>query len=538
MVSLRAGIRMLVDAPFLRAETQRWARRPHMFAIRAGVLFALLLVLLAVYLLEVRAGSATFTLKRRAALAERYVLAILIMQNVAVLALAPLLVIHSLREEENRRTIELLLASQLTEREILWGKCFAHVALLASLVLACLPVVLLLQSWSGVAGVVVAVNYLNTAANLVTICGLCFLCSLQAHGTSSFLGSLWHRVYWFFLPALMLRLNYAALVFAIPPSATLSSHMAELGVLVLLHASCWLILLWSSKRVFAEWRKRIAEGTFIDKAAAPVGTNFPRTEVGDDALLWKETQYRKNGLPAEALIVPPFLVVCALAYANGGNWFAGRNPEFAEYGQHAFRAMIVLTCGYYCLSITLCLTTSFAVERERGTLDNLLVLPLARFELLRAVTRGAFLRRQGWVPVFAGVVLLGLALGALHPLSFFLVIFGAGVHALFWPLLGLFISLVSATQQGALIRLSVVLALFLGVPTLLSWTRALGTDSFWIDILDWGVNPLGVWTHACFDWKDAAPSLTQLAAFIMGVGCLGLSTLMVWHLCRRRLEAA
>src|SRR5262249_38396467 len=162
--------------------------------------------------LQVKNASTDMTLNERAALTERYAAATICLQNVAVLLLGPLVILHSVRQERAQRTIELLLTSPLSEREILWGKTLAHAALLASTLATTLPVLILINFWGAVDLRFLALNLANTLLNVVSVCGLCTYASLVESGASV----LWPVFNLVVFPANALGWRNSALLLQVP----------------------------------------------------------------------------------------------------------------------------------------------------------------------------------------------------------------------------------------------------------------------------------------------------------------------------------
>jgi hypothetical protein len=531
MRRLRTLVRNIADTPFLRMELLRWSRRPRLYVIRGAILTILLLVLLVVYRLQSQATPKKMTLNERASLGERYVVALLVLQNVAILVLGILLATSSFREEKNSRIMELLLTSQLSEAEIYCGNALAIIALLGGPLLVCLPVITLLQLWSGVDFTFLAVNYVNSAFNLISVCACCSLVALGHSQVLSIFGLLLGVANALLLLPLTFS-GFSISFFLIPFSN--STPKAGLALFWLLHVGVWLWLAWICKKELSLWRRKLLEGE--NKEEVVILNDTERADVGDDALHWKETEWKKNTLPAEPFIVAPLMVIAAAVYAAAHNQMFGQLFIPARFSSDLFKALIILVCGCYGCMITLSLATSFAVEREKKTLDSLLILPLTRLDLLAAVWKGAFERRRGWLYFFDGVVVLGIVVSAIHPLSLFMILLSAASQIAFWAALGLYLSLCSQTQQGAFVRLGCFAMLLIGLPFVLNWTRTPATQSFWLDLAEFGVSPLTAWPASCFGWQEEFPPWPVAYGLFAGSILMGGVALLLWWLARRRLE--
>ena len=90
---------------------------------------------------DVLAGS--FTPAETAAFADRFALVLLEAQLVALVALTPALAAAAVSDEKGRHTLPLLLTTQLTDREIVFGKAAGRVAFVLLVATSGLPLLLL-----------------------------------------------------------------------------------------------------------------------------------------------------------------------------------------------------------------------------------------------------------------------------------------------------------------------------------------------------------------------------------------------------------
>src|SRR5262249_54855100 len=110
--------------------------------------------------------------------AGRFFAACLLMQFAAVLLLTPIYAAGAIAEEKERRTLEFLLATDLSGREIVLGKFISRVANLALLVATTLPILGLTQLWGGVDPTLVLAGFVLTAATMLSLAGLSVLNSV------------------------------------------------------------------------------------------------------------------------------------------------------------------------------------------------------------------------------------------------------------------------------------------------------------------------------------------------------------------------
>jgi ABC-type transport system involved in multi-copper enzyme maturation permease subunit len=100
------------------------------------------------------------------------------LQSAAVLILTPAYVSGAIAEEKERRTLELLFTTHLTDREIVLGKLFGRSIHLLGVVLAGLPILMVLQVWGGVEPLLPLAGFFVTVLTLLSVGGICIYCSV------------------------------------------------------------------------------------------------------------------------------------------------------------------------------------------------------------------------------------------------------------------------------------------------------------------------------------------------------------------------
>jgi ABC-type transport system involved in multi-copper enzyme maturation permease subunit len=360
----------------------RLARRGRSFLLRFTYGLGLLVFLYFAYEAAFP-GSATLTLSSQAVpgvplgaqarFAERFIFAFMAIQGLAVLILTPAYLAGAISEEKERRTLELLFTTHLTDWEIVTGKTMARATHLAAVLLVGLPVVLMAQAWGGVSLPLVLACWIATFTSLISVGAVCMTCSVFAR---SVLGAV--LMSYFFLGIV------CGVFAAVPIASPVSFQMwlayfveagAPWGVVVAftatyvgVHLAVSVALLWFAssalrRRGMAETRYRAAD-TLIERplrplaaaveadpttswrsilddaptpAVEPVFTPRDHVDATDlsnrpkhwhergqrppvdeaDPLLWKEEHHAENpmrtiGMLAMAWFVVAFLLVAAL----------------------------------------------------------------------------------------------------------------------------------------------------------------------------------------------------------------------------------
>lgn len=162
-----------VFGPVLSYDLVRTARQRRFFWLRAGYAVLMALVLLWIYsttsALRPAASGLISEPELLSAMAQAFFYAFMIIQSVAVGVLTPALVGGAIATEKDRKTLPFLLATDLTNSEILFGKFLSRFGTLAMLVLAGLPILSAVQFLGGVEPALLLCGY---AATLATLAGL------------------------------------------------------------------------------------------------------------------------------------------------------------------------------------------------------------------------------------------------------------------------------------------------------------------------------------------------------------------------------
>ena len=112
--------------------------------------------------------------------ANIFVGVLLTVQGLAVLVLTPAYLAGAIAEEKERRTLELLFTTHLTDREIVLGKLFARLLHLGGVLLVTLPVLAILQLWGGANPLIITAAFAASLFSLLSIGSVSILCSVLA----------------------------------------------------------------------------------------------------------------------------------------------------------------------------------------------------------------------------------------------------------------------------------------------------------------------------------------------------------------------
>src|SRR5262249_20751631 len=113
-------------------------------------------------------------------LAEGFAATVMAVQLVMVLLLTPPLVGEAIAREKERRTLEFLFVTELTNWEIVAGKLVARLAYLVGVLLTCLPVLALTQLFGGIDPVGLLASYAGLLTTTIGVGSVCMLMSVWA----------------------------------------------------------------------------------------------------------------------------------------------------------------------------------------------------------------------------------------------------------------------------------------------------------------------------------------------------------------------
>jgi len=537
VVWLRRGNSLL--GPVFWYELVALARRGQQPRLR-GLLAGLLLVGLFIAYLsefpgraaEALTGSEPLSRTQASAFAYAFMVVVLVVQLAIVMLITPALVGGAIAEEKERRTFDFLLGSLLTNREIVLGKLAARLIFVGGVVIAGLPVLALTMLFGAVDVSVLFGGYLITGMSALSLGAYSLLVAIRREtlrdtlvqvylvvGGLTIAGSCCGCIPGVSAISPPSALGYIFLHEGAIPSEPL--FWIHLGVVTLLHGGGALICVWLAIRRIGSKpldpkrrpRPRVEQPWFRDDEPVHEPTRrayrsftVPRINE-DDPLLWKEQhfagRFKTDGqfvtgcgiasLTTGLFVVGLVLFFSMLAELSRGNWIGeALNPPA--------RLFIVATTLFVGVAIGVRAAGSVAREREKQTLDALLMLPIPRGELLGAKWLAQLLWARPWL--LAVVVVAGAAtlLGGIHPMGLVEGLVQVAGWLTLLASLGVWLSVQCRTVTRATVYLLLwVVALVFG-PLILSPM----VDAFWPtsgQLVRELSLPVGVW-EAFFSWGD------------------------------------
>lgn len=171
--------------PIFRVEAVTTARRSRYFVLRFLYAVVLLLLLWSQYASTgafYRAGG-NVTIQQAATVSAGLFRSFASLQIFAIIAVGPALAVGSISAERERRTIEYLFATDLSNAEIVMGKTFARLALLVKLALVGLPIFFIARLLGGVPADMLVGSFLIAASAAVCVTAISICISVWSRTT-------------------------------------------------------------------------------------------------------------------------------------------------------------------------------------------------------------------------------------------------------------------------------------------------------------------------------------------------------------------
>lgn len=162
--------------PIFRVEMVTASRRRRHFVLRTAYAALVLFVLWVTYSSSLFArGGAETSIQQMAMLAATFFQGFSWLQVLAILVVGPALAVGTIATERERRTIEFLFASHLSNAEIVLGKTIARLTILGQLLLVGLPILYLFRMLGGIPNEALLASFLCAmgAALLLTSLSIC-----------------------------------------------------------------------------------------------------------------------------------------------------------------------------------------------------------------------------------------------------------------------------------------------------------------------------------------------------------------------------
>jgi ABC-type Na+ efflux pump permease subunit len=443
--------------PLVWWELVRLARGGHAARARILLIYALLLAFIGFAFswsfprspMPLFRGTAEpFSIATAASFAQSLALVLLEAQLVLVAAITPAYATSAVSNEKDRQTLPLLLTTDLTDREIVWGKAVGRAAFVLTAVLAGVPVLMITLLFGGVDLRFLAAGYALTVGTTIlsTAIGVNAACHAP-DGRTALVRAYFQSfvlVWGALIPPFVLFSPFAMLAYTRQDFGSEAITVAcgfgyPVGQLVI----AWVLMTGATR----ELRKPGPTAGPLDRTAypepprgrpAPIVLTPLRADPRPlppldeaDPVLWKE---RHTGRASwmHVLDAPArwlgglFAIIAVMLFVTGGWTLVKRavrafdpveaerlsrfGPGPPDSGGQLMTAAGVLAAGLYLLPLSIGVTGSVAGERHRATLDSLLTTLLPRKRLLWSKVRAH--AESGLVFGVGAVTAVGCGFGA------------------------------------------------------------------------------------------------------------------------------
>jgi ABC-type transport system involved in multi-copper enzyme maturation permease subunit len=483
---------MSLFGPVLPYDLVRTTRRGRYALFRCVYLAILLLTIYLLY--EGFARRTRYDLTSRgvsphqlAEFGESFFVTFMVVQLVTVYLITPIYTANAIAEEKERRTLEFLLATDLSSREIVFSKLLSRVAQMAMLLLAGLPVLSLLQFLGGVDPDLLLFGFLCTVLTMVSVASFGLLLSLNSRNTlEAAFGTYFFVALHLLLTVLCIGPSEPALNFGNPftvlaslnrtafigtrsqgevlTEALLGYAAFHLGVTVL--CTVWLIQKLRAAALAPPAVTAVEEAV---PAPTELLLGLTRPPMGDDSLWWKEAHDETHGRKGRSDVLR--LLGMAIALPGIGVLLFGlllsRNPAMSEGLLKFTRLGMCVLGNLMLLTVALSAASRFSREIEHQTLDTLLTIP-ERGKILTTkwIASIAYPRSFGYLLVV--MLLINTFCGNRDLLALLLIAAAWFVYAAFLASLGVWLSLwLSSTVRATLMTLLIAAVLMVAAALVL-----------------------------------------------------------------------
>jgi ABC-type transport system involved in multi-copper enzyme maturation permease subunit len=443
--------------------------------------------------------------KEMAKFAESFFLMFMEVQFIGVFLLTPAYAAGAIAEEKDRRTLDFLLATDLSDREIVLGKLASRLLALTLLVLAGLPILSLIQFWGGIDPDLVLSGFAATGLTMLSLAGLSMLASVytkkprdaivlsylmvvgylgvsglgfwivstpRPRPVSPLLELAQYPLEWFSsgnLFVMIYRLREAQGK-GMPLSQVLPGL---LGSYAIFHGS---LAFLCTLLAVARMRVVAMAQSHVRKRLALSWRWVPRPAVRGRPMLWKEIVLESDlGFNRLGRIVVALIILASFLPALWIIWpfLVGDSPQpwvrVEEAVNQWVRSVGTIVASLVLLGIGIRAAGAVSGERERQTLDSLLTSSLMTKEILFAKWLGSIMSVR-WAFLWLCVIWsLGGITGGLDVSCLPWLLVAWLVYAAFMASLGLCLSTFYSSTQRASIWVLTLSGVLYGLPLLLSY---------------------------------------------------------------------
>ena len=427
--------------------------------------------------------------------------------------------------EKDRRTLELLLLSRLSERELVLGKLAASLLRVILMLLSAIPVFGIASLFGGVTGIQLGRLFIVTAAAALSAASIATTVAFwkdttfQAVAITAFALVAWVVIgeaatNWFG-PAVGEQLSPARAMFAAlsPAGGNLGSFLSLCGLLIVVTnvVAIQRVRTWNMARDAR--RAAQAQGTTASAQSRPA------RYIWRNPILWREICTNAYGRTI-VIVRVAWLLLFTAAVAGIVSEARAENPD-----RFAVTVAVIPMALASLLAITALAVSSITTERDRGSLDLLLVSDLEPKEFIWGKLFGAIAvaREVVVLPLLLCVALIASGIASVENGVYLLL--GTGILLFFAAVLGIHIGLSYPSSRRAIgIGLGTIAFLFIGVATAMRIMVAFGS-SFELQLAPFLAVIVGggIGLYAALSARNPSPAIGWASAILPALTFVGIT---------------
>jgi ABC-type transport system involved in multi-copper enzyme maturation permease subunit len=415
-----------------------------------------------------------------AQLADSFFAQLLMVQFTVIALLTPAYAAGAITEEKERKTLEYLLATDLSSREIILGKFLSRLGNLGLLLLTGFPVIALLQLLGGIDPNLLLMAFAVTLLLMMSLASLSVLCSVYVRKTrnaiiTTYAGLVIYLIGLPFLADWLFRAGSWQRNSSAQPDAAIRATLdfinygnpfysfgniiqaaggqvsiidelkGSLGLFAGIHIGVTLVALtWAALRLRPLALRTPARSRRGVRAGRKIRV------VTGDPMVWKEMQPGSRSRRARLLVALMAFLSLVPAVIILGSWALNANVSLGQGMSDYVRTVGTMVACALLLAIMLRSSGSITIEKEKDTLDALLTTPLSRSQILFGKWLGNALAFRWTAFWWLGTIwLIGLATGGLHMLGLIALVIVLAVFAAACSSIGLAASAMTRSSMRA-----------------------------------------------------------------------------------------
>ncbi|MGI9454791.1 MAG: ABC transporter permease subunit [Pirellulales bacterium] len=427
--------------------------------------------------------------------------------------------------EKDRRTLELLLLSRLSERELVLGKLAASLLRVMLMLVSAIPVFGIAALFGGVTGIqlgrlfVVTAAAALSAASIATTVAFWKDTTFQAVAITAFALVAWvvtgEAVATWFGPLVGEQISPARAMFAAlsPAGGNLGSFLSLCGLIIV---GTNLVAI----RQVRSWNMaRDARRAAQAQGTGSSTTHRPTRNIWQNPILWREICTNAYGRTI-VIVRLAWMLLFAAAVAGIMSEARAENPD-----RFAVAVAVIPMALASLLAVTALAVTSITTERDRGSLDLLLVSDLEPKEFIWGKLFGALAvaREVVVLPLLLCVALVASGIASLENGCYLLL--GTAILLFFAAVLGIHIGLSYPSSRRAIaVGLGTIAFLFIGVATAMRIMVAFGS-SFELQLAPFLAVIVGggIGLYAALSARNPSPAIGWASAILPALTFVGIT---------------